>query len=313
MKKSPIIFMFAFSLILFCTVTLFGKEDGRKIDSSRIKRHLEVLTATPEFRNYRNVISLNICAEYILKEFEKIGLETSVQEFTAVKNVYKNIIGTAGDSRNKTVVIGAHYDVCGDQEGADDNASGVAGLIELARAVKSREKELNYYVIFAAYALEEPPFFRTEKMGSYVHARALHEKKAEIELMISLEMIGYFSDKRGSQKYPLPFMELFYPDKGNYISVVSDMNSKKYLEPIKNAFLTASKIPCETLASPSFIRGLDSSDHRSFWKFGYKAVMITDTAYYRNHDYHRTTDTLDKIDPEKIAEVVKGLAAFILD
>lgn len=193
------------------------------------------------------------------------------------------------------MIVGAHYDVCGEQPGADDNASAVAGLLEIARFAKRHEAELPYRVDFVAYALEEPPFFGTTKMGSYVHAKYLYENDIKVRGMICLEMIGFFTDRKKSQRYPLPFMGLFYPGTGNFIGVVSNYGSSSFAKQVSR-HLKATAVNVETLKTPSILTGVDFSDHRNYWKFGYSAVMITDTAFYRNPNYHEPSDTMETLD-----------------
>jgi len=195
---------------------------------------------------------------------------------------------------------------------AYSNASAIAGLLEVARFAKTHESELPYRVDFVAYTLEEPPFFRTTSMGSYIHAKSLHENSISVKGMICLEMIGYFTDQRKSQRYPLSIMRWFYPDTGDFIGVVSNYSSGSLAKQISQ-HLKATSVGVETLKAPSFITGVDFSDHRNYWKFGYDAVMITDTAFYRSPNYHEHSDTIDTLDFGRMKEVVKGICWFLLD
>jgi hypothetical protein len=144
-----------------------------------------------------------------------------------------------------------------------------------------------------------------------VHAKSLKDKKIDVEVMICLEMIGYFTDEK-TQRYPLPLMKLFYPSQGNFIAVVGNGKSKQYIKKVRDAIRNNSAIICRSLTAPSFVTGVDFSDHRNYWKFGYKALMITDTSFYRNQNYHTIYDTIDTLDFEKMVEVVKGVAGFII-
>ena len=213
------------------------------------------------------------------------------------------------ETPEKILVIGAHYDTVTGTPGADDNASAVAGVLELARIIA--DTPLNKTVQFVAFALEEPPLFRSKSMGSYVYAESLYQAGKEIEGMICLEMIGYFRDEPGSQFFPIPFMRWFYPDKGNFISLVSNIRTKDFLVRTKAAFKKGTDLPVESLSTLFIVPGVDFSDHRSFWKFGYNALMVTDTAFYRNPHYHKPGDRADTLDYERMTEVVLGLKSAI--
>ncbi|MCX5806243.1 MAG: M28 family peptidase [Proteobacteria bacterium] len=277
------------------------------VNIKQMRQDVEALTTIDPPRNYKNIKSLNKSAEYILKEFNKTGCTTRIQSFVYDKNEYKNVICSFGPEDGERIVVGAHYDVHGNQPGADDNASGVAGLLELSRLVNSLKPSLKYRIDFVAYTLEEPKLFRTRHMGSYVHAESLANAGVQVRAMISLEMIGYFSDTPKSQKYPVFFLKWFYPDIGNFISVVGKWGQGDFVESVRKNISEAANMPVESIAAPSFLPGIDFSDHQSFWRFHYKALMITDTAFYRNRNYHETTDTIDTLDFNKMAEVVKGL------
>ncbi|WP_457622585.1 M28 family peptidase [Persephonella sp.] len=272
---------------------------------------VEQLCNIRPFRNCYNVTSLNKAAEYITSQFE--GLNIKIQRYYVGSQEYRNIIASYNTESSERIVIGAHYDVAGDTPGADDNASGVAGILQIGRFLKLYRPKLRYRVDLAAYTLEEPPFFGTDKMGSYVHAKALYEKKAKVKVMISLEMIGYFSDEPGSQNFPLPFFKLIYPDRGNFIGIVGKIGQKKITKQIEDLVRQGSSIPVYSINAPVIIPGIDFSDHRNFWKFGYNAVMVTDTAFYRNPNYHRRTDTVGTLDFERMSEVVKGIYNVILN
>lgn len=272
----------------------------------RVYSDIEFLTSIRPFRNFRNIESLNIAAEYIKNQMLQFTDIVQEQEFLAYGNIYKNIIASINPEAEERIVIGAHYDVAGDTPGADDNASGVAGLLEILRLLS--EEKLKYRIDFAAYSLEEPPFFATRKMGSYIHAHSLYKQKTKIKVMLSLEMIGYFPDEKGSQHFPLPFFKLFYPDTGNFIGVVGKIGQGKITKKIRNLMREGSNIPVYSINAPVILPGVDFSDHRNFWHFGYQAVMITDTAFYRNPNYHRRTDTIGTLEFEKMYEVIKGIS-----
>lgn len=277
-----------------------------KIDTRNLYSAVEKLTTVAPPRNYKNKPSLDNVAQYIKDKFSEYGFEPVEQTYKVNDITYKNIIASWGPQNSPVFVVGAHYDVYGEFPGADDNASGVAGIIELARLIGTNKPELNCKIELVAYTLEEPPFFRTEHMGSYVHAASLHKRNAEVIGMACLETIGYFTDSESSQAYPLSLMKLAYPGQGDFIAVVSNFGSSALTDHfMKN--LAATSVNAEQLKAPSIITGVDFSDHLNYWKFGYKAIMITDTAFYRNANYHQESDTIETLDFEKMAEVIKGV------
>lgn len=277
-----------------------------KVDVKRIRQDIEALVETDEARNYENVHALNQAAGYIKGEWEKLGLSVEEQKYQAVGNEYKNLICSFGPEKGERIIVGAHYDVCGDQDGADDNASGVAGLLEIARMLKQYSPKLKYRIDLVAYTLEEPPFFRTKQMGSYVHAKYLKVNNIPVKAMICLEMIGYFSDEKKSQDYPIGLLKLFYPTKGNFITVVGKMGDGSLTRSVKKSMKEGSAIDVRSISAPPSLPGIDFSDHLNYWKFGYKAIMINNTGFYRNKNYHEKTDTVDSLDFEKMSEVIKG-------
>jgi hypothetical protein len=242
----------------------------------------------------------------------RTGKSISDEESSPVRSGTGEFGGrTAGGGEGKAgkgkpyVVVGAHYDTAGPLPGADDNASGVAGLLELARALGAAPPEGR--VDLVAYTLEEPPFFMTPRMGSAVHAASLRREGIEVRAMISLEMIGYFTDAPNSQTFPLGILRFFYPRTGNFIAVVGKLGQGSTLRRIKQAMRAASDLPVESINAPTWIPGVDFSDHRSYWMAGYPAAMITDTAFYRNDRYHTVQDTPESLDYSRMAKVVEGV------
>jgi len=212
----------------------------------------------------------------------------------------------SGPHKDEVIVVMAHLDHIGTEggeinNGADDNASGVAVLIELSRMVPGLR--------FVAFANEEAPYFLGPEMGSYVYAR---DRGAGVKAMISLEMLGYYRDAPGSQTYPAP-LGLFYPDRADFIAFVGDLGALGLVRRSIGAFRRNAKFPSEGLAAPSIIPGVSWSDHWSFRKHGYPAVMVTDTAFYRYPHYHLPSDTPEKLDYERMARVTLGLAAMLKD
>lgn len=275
-------------------------------NQNNLYKHVEFLTTLRPYRTYVNLQSLKRVTDYISAEMDSFGLHVSEQEWAAGGREYSNIIGQWAPEKEQRLIIGAHYDVCGNQPGADDNASAVAGLLETARLVTNGQPDLPYGIDFVAYCLEEPPFFATDEMGSYIHARSLKEKGVKVLGMVCYEMIGYFSDLPGSQSYPDESLALLYPDTGNFIIVVGiqaheDFNQKFYEQMSVNSGIDVQKITFPQAG------GLASmSDHINYWKFGFPALMINNTSFLRNPHYHEVTDDIDTLDFEKMAEVVNS-------
>jgi len=263
---------------------------AQKSDTALIKKHFLTITKTKEFRNYRNLEQLNAIASYIHSDFSHYSDSVFYQEFEVEGKIYKNVICSFGTENIKRIVVGAHYDVCGNQEGADDNASGVIGLLELARQLKG--KKLKNRIDLVAYTLEEPPYYRTEFMGSFVHAKSLVNQKENVYGMISLEMIAYFKDEKNTQTYPIGLLKLFYGGRGNYITLVNKMHAGEFARKFSSKMKRKASVKTKKFKAPRSIPGIDFSDHRNYWHFGISALMITDTSFYRNFNYHHDTDTL---------------------
>ncbi len=299
-----------FLLMSYCRTLYSYPDPGISIEN--LKATVRFLTAVHPARNYHHPDSMMRAAAYVAQKFREYGLEPFEQEFIVGSQRYVNVIASAGPRDGDRMIIGAHYDVCGDQPGADDNASAIAGLLEVARFAKKNESRLPFRTDFVAYALEEPPYFGTTSMGSYVHAESLYENKVRVRGMICLEMIGFFTNDENSQSYPLSVLGLFYPSKGNFITVVGNFGSSSLANNVA-ARLKATAVKVRKLKAPSFLTGVDFSDHRNYWKFGYDAVMVTDTAFYRNPNYHEKTDTVTTLDFKRMQEVVKGICWSIMD
>lgn len=275
-----------------------------------LEKHVRMLSETLAPRDYLHTENLDRAAQYIRREFEQVSAAVTEQPFTANGRTYRNVIAAFGPEGGERIVIGAHYDVCQPYPGADDNASGVAGLIELAKLL--RQSSLPLRVELVAYTLEEPPYFRTGLMGSAIHAQSLRQHNVSVRAMLSLEMIGYFSDEPGSQSFPSPVLRLFYPSEGNFITVTGDFGQLSLTRKIKAQMRHHGGLPVHSINAPQWIPGVDFSDHLNYWQAGYPAVMITDTAFYRNKNYHTPQDTADRLDYRRMAMVVKGVHAAIL-
>lgn len=276
-------------------------------DPARLETHVRALTRLQPPRDYMNFESLSKAGAFIENEFRGLGLEPRRQPVRSFGKEYFNVSVLLGPSEGDRLIIGAHYDVCGDQPGADDNASGVAGILELARLLGPEASKLKIPLELIAYTLEEPPHFGGSQMGSAVHARSLKESGQGVRLMMSIEMIGYYSDEPGSQKYPVPLMDLMYPDRGNFIGIIGRPQEWLLMRKLKRAFRAFGDIELATLNSPPIVPGVTLSDHRSFWEEGFHAVMVTDTAFMRNPHYHQKSDTPETLDYKRMAEVVNGL------
>lgn len=279
------------------------------IDTIALRQHTLMLSKEMAPRNHLNIKNLNKAANYISESLTSSGGRVTEQIFEVNGEEYKNIVAEFGPQGKEIIVVGAHYDVKGEYPGADDNASGVAGLLEIGRLLG--EVQLQTTVALVAFSLEEPPFFRSDKMGSAIYAGSLAETGAEIKLMIALEMIGYFSDEKGSQDYPMPLLRLFYPSTGNFIAVIDQLVSMQ-AQRMKASMAQVIDLPVYSINAPSFIPGVDFSDHINFWRHGYPAVMITDTAFYRNRAYHTSEDRAERLNYEKMAQVVYGVFDYLV-
>ncbi|HEY6348211.1 MAG TPA: M20/M25/M40 family metallo-hydrolase [Candidatus Angelobacter sp.] len=255
--------------------------------------------------------SLKAAASFIETTLRSQGYDVHSYEFSvdgnAVRNLEVQIPGAR--SPDKNLIVGAHYDTFGDAPGADDNASGIAALLELAAALKNSKPDQTIRLVF--FVNEEPPNFQTDKMGSLVYAKQLHDQKVDVTGMISLETIGYYSDAEGSQEYPAGFGVL-YPYVGNFIGFVGNVGSRSLVRRAVRAFRQSAEFPSEGVAAPASLTGIAWSDQWSFWQQGYKAIMVTDTAPFRNHSYHLASDTPEKLDYDRMARVVAGLQKAML-
>lgn len=299
-----------FVLLYFITNPIFPVKKVNieiPVNNDRLYTDVKELTSVNPPRNFTNLSSLNSTAEYIHGEFRKLNCRVEEQKYTADGNEYKNIIASFGPEDGERIIVGAHYDVYENYPGADDNASAVAGMLEVARLIDELKPELKHRIDFVAYTLEEPPYFRTKYMGSAVHAKSLADANVKVKLMINLESIGYYSDEEHSQKYPIFFLKWFYPDKANYIMITGNLGHGKTVSEMKKYMKESSDIDVYSINAPRFLPGIDFSDHLNYWNKGYEALMITDTAFYRNSNYHRASDTIETLNFDKMAEVVKGV------
>jgi Zn-dependent M28 family amino/carboxypeptidase len=287
--------------------------DGGKADKERLYKDVKFLTTLSPARNYSNLQSLEKASSYIEQEFSDLGLKTEAQKWKADGNEYKNIIASYNTDKTERLIIGAHYDVCGDQPGADDNASAVAGLLETARIITRNKPELNFRIDFVAYNLEEPPFFASESMGSYVHAKSLKDNNIPVVGMLCYEMIGYFSDAKNSQNFPSESLAKIYPNTGNFIIIVGLEKQKEFAHKVYNSMKGKAAVDVQVITFPEAAGLAGLSDHRNYWKFGFPAVMINDTSFLRNPNYHEKSDTIETLDFEKMAAVVDATVNAVIN
>ncbi len=303
----------------------------------RLQAHVRTLSQDIPGRSFDQPAQLQKAADYIASQLSALGATPRRDVFKVGSNRYENIVLRLGPTPGQPggdaplLVIGAHYDAVrtngadnhppdahSHTPGADDNASGVAGLLELARLLIAHPP--TQPVELVAYTLEEPPQFRTPDMGSYHHAAQLAQSDQALRLMLSLEMLGYFDDTPGSQQYPVPGMTALYPNAGNFIALIGELRHFAPMRETKalmqgGAQLDAAgtpPLPIHSLNAPANIQGVDFSDHHNYWRFGYPALMVTDTSFMRNPHYHRSTDTWQTLDYRRMAQAVNAVLLVAL-
>ena len=283
--------------------------DEAKIKAN-LQKHVSMLAGEIGPRNTIQFEALEKTSEYLEDSFKHLGYTVSSQEYTVDgKNVRNLIAEIRGGARaSEIVVVGAHYDTVMDSPGADDNSSGVAGLLEIARILKTSHPARTLRLV--AFVNEEPPYFQTATMGSRIYAKRAHEDRESIVAAVSIETIGMYSDEKGSQHYPAGFSVL-YPSEGNFIGFVGNTSSRPLVREMVRTFRETAAFPSEGIAAPAWIAGIGWSDHWSFWQEGYQAVMVTDTAPFRNANYHLQSDKPETLDYERMARVVQGLAKIV--
>jgi len=280
---------------------------------ANLKAHVAAVAS--EEHNTGHPEALERSARYIEATLSGLGYAVSRQEFETggvkVRNIEVKRAGP-GAGKARLIVIGAHYDSAQGAVGADDNGSGVAALLELARLLESVKPAEGLEMRLVFFVNEELPWFATEKMGSLVHAGGLAREGMEVVAMLSLETIGWYSDAQGSQRYPFPF-NLLYPSTGDFIAFVANPRSRSLLHRVIGSFRRHAAFPSEGAVGLESIAGVSWSDQWAYWKFGWPAVMVTDTAPFRYPHYHTLRDTPDKLDYERLARVVQGLEGVLRD
>ncbi|WP_254592214.1 M28 family peptidase [Acinetobacter bouvetii] len=278
--------------------------------TDNLKVYLEQIIGEQGYRNYKNVQELQRVSAWIKEQMRLFGIPCQYQNYSVNSLAYRNVVCTLTAGHAEKVIVGAHYDVYGKFQGADDNASGVAGVIETARILSQQKSQLAHNVEFVFYTLAEPPFFKSEQMGSYVHAKSIEAQKDQIQGVYILEMIGFF-DENLVQQYPVG-LKWVYPQHGNFIAAVSNLQSYNLSAKYCEAMRELDELECQRLVAPSFISGMEFSDHLNYWNLGIPAMMITDTGPFRNKHYHTATDTLKTLNLNKMAYVVDGLVKILM-
>lgn len=278
----------------------------------RLEKHVSMFAETIGERNLWHYEGLDAAARYIEKVLKDFGYKVHRQEFSVEGVTVANVEGerTGTSLPEEIVVVGAHYDSLIGSPGANDNASGVAGVLEIARLLATRK--LSRTIRLVAFVNEEPPFFQTPHMGSRVYASRARRRKEQIVAMLAVETIGYYSDAAGSQSYPFP-LQFFYPNTANFIGFVGNVSSRHLLHRVLDTFRQYTDFPAEGIAAPAWVTGISWSDHWSFWEEGYPAVMVTDTALFRYEHYHSPHDTADRLEYERMAQVVTGISRVVAD
>jgi hypothetical protein len=279
--------------------------------AGHLSEDVKYLSATIGERNVHRLGSLQATTDYLRSALSGEGYAVAEQSYAVEGHTVSNLesILPGSDAAEGSIVVGAHYDSVPGTVGANDNASGVAATLELARLLQGSHPRRTIRFVF--FVNEEPPYFQTSAMGSLVYAMRLRRNAVSVSAMISLETIGFYSDARNSQKYPM-LLSLFYPSRGNFIGFVGNPESRELLRRSIRKFRESAKFPSEGIAAPEDWPGVGWSDHWSFWQGHYPAIMITDTAIFRYPDYHTPLDTLDKVDFEKMARVVDGVRAVVV-
>jgi hypothetical protein len=285
---------------------------------ARLREHLEILTVEIGERSVRRPARLKRTAEYIRGFYEEIGVEARLEPYEYPGFEVANVVAEirCGPNPAKRILIGAHYDSVAGTVGADDNASAVAVQLETARQVLAlkESQNLDLIVAFVSFALEEPPAYGTHYMGSRVYAELARRRSERIDAMLCLEMVGYTCRVPGCQSYPFPLTFFGYPQEGNFIGIVGNFASRGLTRSLFDSFQKNPQLPAVQLTVPFngwIMPAVRLSDHASFWDEGYKAVMITDSAFYRNPHYHMPSDRMDTLDFRFMAELVSSLATFL--
>jgi Zn-dependent M28 family amino/carboxypeptidase len=280
--------------------------------AAALRRHVATIAAREH--NLAHYGELENVARYIETTLEALGYTVGRQVFTVMGKPVRNIDATieppAGTADPDVIVVGAHYDSVRGSPGANDNATGAAAVLELARLLADLQGRSGKRIRLVLFVNEEPPYFKTEDMGSLRYARALATRKERVIAMYSLETLGHYSSEPGSQHYPFPF-GLVFPDRADFVAFVGLLDARPLLHRTLRSFRAHTAFPSIGGVAPALVAGIDWSDHWAFAQYGFPAVMVTDTALFRYPHYHLPSDTPDKVDFEKLARVVKGIERVI--
>lgn len=310
------------SLLIWFAITqpvfsFFSVSTVPEIDQNKLKEHVIELSQTysPRTAEFEGV---RPAARYIYRQLTEVGQATgkkpAYQPFwTMGGGQFSNIIFRLGPRTAETIVIGAHYDTRNAFPGADNNASGIAVLIELARALSIVEKDLPIRVELVAYALSEGKVLGTKDMGSFKHAEMLKKKNRAVKLMISVDSVGYFTNEPNSQQYPFSFMKRVYPTTGNFINISSHLQDFLEVRQVKKSFKKVADLAVHSINAPEIFPDIATSDHINYWKHGFPALLLSDTTSYRNKHYNTVNDTADKLNYLGMTRVVQGLYQTIMD
>jgi Zn-dependent M28 family amino/carboxypeptidase len=313
------ILLAAIALFVLYMVAMPGKSySGPPVPASldelqsavNLRKDVTYLAGTIGERNLYRYKGLQDAAQYIEKSFQALGYAAEDQEYVVeglkAKNISVEIKGAS--LSQEIVVVGAHYDSVYGSPGADDNGSGVAALLEIARQLQHASPARTIRLV--AFVNEEPPNFQTSTMGSWVYAKRSHQRNENIVAAISLETLGMYTDAPDSQHYP-PGFSSFFPSKGNFIGFVGNLSSRPLVRDSLDYFRKTTQFPSEGVAAPGGLTGIGWSDHWSFWQEGYPGIMITDTAPFRNPNYHKISDKPETLNYEPMARVVIGVSKLV--
>jgi hypothetical protein len=322
--RLAILFILLFVLCIWTWLTMFQMPEKSYVGQlpslkdkeislqGSLKQDLQKISVEIGLRNYSQNKNLDITRQFLENTLIESGYKVKKQAYKIKENLYYNLtaekLGT--EKPNEIVLIGGHYDSAFNSPGANDNGTGAAATLELARLFANQTTKRT--IRFVEFVNEEPPFFTTKDMGSLIYANQSSRGKENIVAMLSLETMGYFSDAENSQKYPFP-INFFYPNQGNFIGFIGNLNSGDLLRQSISSFRRHTQFPSQGASLPSWIPGVGWSDQWAFWQQGYKGIMVTDTAPFRYPFYHTEQDTIDKVNFDKLARVVSGLADVISD
>jgi len=287
---------------------------AQKALAQQMRKHVVAIASTEH--NTRSSLRLDDAADYIEAELASFGYRVMRQEYQHANHSVRNLEVSVsnlepGEKPGRIFIVGAHYDSARGAPGANDNASGTAATLELARALKTLVPARGTELKFVFFTNEEPPYFHRDGMGSRYHAKDLRTRGQNVEAALILETIGWYDEAPGSQQYPLASLKAIYPDAGNFVAVIGTLDSVGLVRKTTAAFRQHATIPSEGLAAPAFVQGITWSDHSSYVEHGYQAVMITDTAVMRYPHYHTMQDTPDKLDYAKMARIASALVPVI--